>query len=486
MLKMIKTYEYMKPRYPTYIFNEPETLEECMPIARHLVATKGHWSTLGETFSKGDTMLIVAPKYQDKMLLESIVTALLEAGVKEVRSVTPEDMGIPSRGTGAADAHEGWREAARVKGGEWVGDRVDYIKFKEYLVNHPEIDGAYYGTGGRGHIRRWLGEHQERFKTFWQLRNKEEFIWRFNNFPYTIWTMVEEGMAKLMGMASDVRITDPQGTDLRFSIPEAVSPLWEKNILRPNHLMSYPPMAFRVWPGLTDLDEYLKYSKPVWETTEGTVAACSGHGGFYPEVKLHFERGVVKEIEGEGKSADAWRKNQEKWGDVQYPGFPEPSYLYHVDIAIATNPKALRSRHIWEQNVFGTDRMRGGVIHMGYGLEHPDPRFGDFVHDENVPGKHGSHMHLYFPTYELKLRGTGKWVKIIDKGWITAFNDPNILRLASTIGDPNSILSYDWVPPVPGINMPGDYEDYARDPASWAEREFNLKFEVGSKLGTGK
>ena len=118
---------------------------------------------------------------------------------------------------------------------------------------------------------------------------------------------------------------------------------------------------------------------------------------------------------------------------------------------------------------------------MGYGLEHPDPRFGEFVHDEKVPGKHGSHMHIYFPTYELKLRSTGRWVKIIDKGWITLFNDPEIMRLASTIGDPHSIFSYDYVPPLPGINMPGDYDDYARDPASWAERELNLEFELGKK-----
>ena len=114
---MYGPFEYMPPRFPTYIFNEPKTLEECMPIARHIVSTTGHWSTLGATFSKGDTLLIVAPKYQDKMVLEAIVTALNEAGAGEVRRVTHEDIGIPE-GTGRADAHEGWREAAGVKGGQ--------------------------------------------------------------------------------------------------------------------------------------------------------------------------------------------------------------------------------------------------------------------------------------------------------------------------------------------------------------------------------
>ncbi len=475
----------MLPRYPRYIFSQPESLKECMPIARHLCATAGHWSTLGGTFKQGDRLLIVRPKNQDMMVLEAITNALKEGGAKEVRAITPEDMGIASEehvvgGLGAAGSSEGWREIEDVQPGAWVGDSVRFKRFKEYLENHPEIDGAYFGTGGRGHIRRWRGDKKDKFKTFWQLRNKEEFIWRFNNFPYTIWTMVEEKMARLMGMASDARVTDPQGTDIRFSIPEAVSPLWEKNILRPNHLMAYPPMAFRVWPGLEDLDEYLKYSVPVLKSTEGTIVACSGHAGFYPEVKLRLKEGIVREIEGEGGAANAWRKNQEKWGDVQYPGFPEPSYLYWVDLAIATNPKAFRSQNIWKGGL-ETDRMRGGVVHMGFGLEHPDPRFGKFVHDEKVPGKHGSHMHMYFPTYALRMRKTGEWVKIIDKGWITAYNDPDVRRVASTISDPESVLSYDYVPPLPGINMPGDYASYASDPVPYIKRELNLEFEVGKR-----
>jgi hypothetical protein len=51
--KMVEIYEYMAPRYPTYIFNEPETIEECMPIARHIVATKDTGALWGKPFQKG-------------------------------------------------------------------------------------------------------------------------------------------------------------------------------------------------------------------------------------------------------------------------------------------------------------------------------------------------------------------------------------------------------------------------------------------------
>lgn len=31
----------------------------------------------------------------------------------------------------------------------------------------------------------------------------------------------------------------------------------------------------------------------------------------------------------------------------------------------------------------------------------------------------------------------------------------------------DSQLHHDWVPEIPGVTVPGDYADYARDPARW-------------------
>jgi hypothetical protein len=36
--------------------------------------------------------------------------------------------------------------------------------------------------------------------------------------------------------------------------------------------------------------------------------------------------------------------------------------------------------------------------------------------------------------------------------------------LASLYGDISGVLSEDWIAHVPGINAPGKYEDYAKDP----------------------
>ena len=61
----------------------------------------------------------------------------------------------------------------------------------------------------------------------------------------------------------------------------------------------------------------------------------------------------------------------------------------------------------------------------------------------------------------------GQQVKLLDKGRLTTLDDPEIRRIAQKYGDPDELLREDWIPAIPGINSPGDYErDYARDPVA--------------------
>jgi len=81
------------------------------------------------------------------------------------------------------------------------------------------------------------------------------------------------------------------------------------------------------------------------------------------------------------------------------------------------------------------------------------------------------HVHNYFATYEIKVRGTDYWYKIVDKGWLTPMSDPAIRALATKYGNPDDLLSYDWIPPLPGINCEGNYfRDYAPDPVGYLKK----------------
>ncbi|MCH6569470.1 MAG: hypothetical protein IH794_05150 [Acidobacteria bacterium] len=62
-------------------------------------------------------------------------------------------------------------------------------------------------------------------------------------------------------------------------------------------------------------------------------------------------------------------------------------------------------------------------------------------------------------------------MKVIDKGRFTAFDDPEVRRVAEKFGDPDKLLRQLWVPAVPGINYPGDYQrDFGNDPLPWLRK----------------
>src|SRR4029078_6870966 len=66
-----------------------------------------------------------------------------------------------------------------------------------------------------------------------------------------------------------------------------------------------------------------------------------------------------------------------------------------------------------------------------------------------------------------------------EKGHMTSLDNPEVRALASRYGDPNYLLTEDWVAEVPGINAPGHYlKDYAPNPGDYA-------FKVMEKANNG-
>ena len=69
----------------------------------------------------------------------------------------------------------------------------------------------------------------------------------------------------------------------------------------------------------------------------------------------------------------------------------------------------------------------------------------------------------------MRLRNANKWINLLEKGHMTSLDNPEVRALASRYGDPNYLLTEDWIPDVPGINAPGDYlKDYAPNPGGHA------------------
>jgi hypothetical protein len=85
-----------------------------------------------------------------------------------------------------------------------------------------------------------------------------------------------------------------------------------------------------------------------------------------------------------------------------------------------------------------------------------------------LPLNHTMHMHVYFPTIRWRLADTGEWITIAENGNVRAFDDPEVRALAARYQDPALMFRYEWIPAMPGVNVPGDHErDYAADPWKW-------------------
>lgn len=172
--------------------------------------------------------------------------------------------------------------------------------------------------------------------------------------------------------------------------------------------------------------------------------------------------------------------------DAKFPKAPEPGYWFFRQDGFATNPKYVRSyRALIEGETYlpnASERNRAGVQHLafsydtygGFGADAPEDLA--YAKQRGIPlgeGQHTAHMHNYLLTVKWKLRDTGEWVSIAEKGYVKMFDDPEVRALAARYGDPNLIFRYEWIPSIPGINVPGDYKkDFAPDTWAWLMAEW--------------
>jgi hypothetical protein len=80
---------------------------------------------------------------------------------------------------------------------------------------------------------------------------------------------------------------------------------------------------------------------------------------------------------------------------------------------------------------------------------------------------HSMHQHNLFPTMQVRIRELDQWVTLIEHGGLSALQDVQVRALASRYGNPDTILRRDYVTAMPGINMPGSYDQYARNPGAY-------------------
>jgi hypothetical protein len=103
-----------------------------------------------------------------------------------------------------------------------------------------------------------------------------------------------------------------------------------------------------------------------------------------------------------------------------------------------------------------------------------------YAGENQLPFRHGFHIHQHYPTYEVTLRSRGQEghkIQLNDRGHLTALDDAEVKALATRYGSAEDVLGVEWIPDTPGITAPGDYQkDYGQDPlAYWRQRIGRLR-----------
>lgn len=468
-------YVYPSPRAPVY--KEPSSVEDCLPQARRLVKKQHGRAALGP-IEEGDRILIVTLPDQNEYVREAVTIACMEAGAKEVKFLTPGELTGQTERTFSVE--DGWEEAKMLDEGVASGspETADLASgfnvagpLYQYLEENPGYTKLFWDLGARSQKVQVLGKHGAKFKANWLFNNWEEFLSEAWVYPDELSIEIERRIISMLGEASQVRISDPEGTFLEFSLTPEEAKRWQMGAWLKGHLFMDPLQATvkegEAAPHSTDV-------APVFRDLNGVLAGTANHRGFFPRIELYFERGRLVEVKGGGRYGEYIRDMMERYRDVHWPGYPDKGYFWFCDCALCTAVKAFRRTSDMFNSYWGfpniAERNRAGIFHMGIGSRRHYEAHLEYAREHHLPLGH-IHVHNYFVTYEIKLRGSENWYKIVDKGWITVMSDPEIRAIAAKYGDPDRLLSYDWVPPLPGINCEGDYlKDYAPDPVAYLRK----------------
>lgn len=515
--------KYPPPRFPSYV-KPPKSIEDIMPFARAIARqTTGLQGRGLGSLKTGETVALITVATAEDMAIEALKRAVEERGVK-VR-VVPENELV---GVSRADASElikarqrytseqGYMEARRWIDSrfpdpeipkKWLKERrpdlyealypphVQLLErlteiqkrlerenvakgIREYLEKNPGITGVFWGKGGSSSLRRLLRPYEDKFLGLMIFDNRWTVMSKISSYPGDVWRLVEERTIEPLGWIDRLHIIDPEGTNLICDLTGDMAERWARGVYHQGHLFMFPSQATGRFPySVVEYPAFQKNWNPPSPTAKpnGVIAGTANHAGHFLRIEIHIKDGYISDVKGGGLYGDVWREflHYPKINELTYPYHDRPGYWLLHETGLGTNPKFYKRP---DENRIGensTERNRSGVLHFGHGIrvEHgPDsPEWAkewvEFTTKNNLPNDHWWHIHTYFSTYRVRVRGTkNTWVTLINKGRMTSLDSPEVRALTSRYGDPKELLAEDWVPHIPGINAPGRYEDYAKNP----------------------
>ncbi len=485
--------KYPPPRFPSYV-KPPKSLDDVLPFARAAVRQTGGRTPLG-LVEKGQTVAIFTEPAAEEMILQGIKRAYEERGVKVQMVAEHQLLGVKKEEALKAIKANRWytSEHGYMEVRSWILQRFGDAEIpKSWLKERrPDLYKAVFQKEEES-SQELIEPHGSRFYGNFIFVNRYELMNKAATFPGDIWRLAEERVIEPLSWIDRVEVSDPEGTRFSFELNEKQAQAWADGVYQQGHLFMFPHQATGRFPySSVDYPAFTKKYNPRYLVkVNGVFAGTNNHTGSFSKMEVHVKDGYVKEVKGGGTYGELWREflKYPKINEATYPYHDQPGYWWIYEAGMGTNPKFFKRPDENMEGSNSSERNNAGVIHWGFGLrlDHgPDKaveskEWMDFAKQNALPNDHWWHIHNFLPTYRVKVRGTkNSWLTLIDRGEVTALKSPEIRALASRYGNPDEVLSDDWAPHLPGVNAPGKFEDYAKDPWKTLTAVIN-KIQAGS------
>src|SRR5437588_575877 len=262
---------YPEPRYPSYL-KPPASVDEVLPHVRPLARNKIGFQGGGLGVAQaGDTVAFILPMTAEDMIVAAVKKAMEERGVHvnvvyeyEVVGVSRDDALAYEKARRTYTSEQGYMEAANwveanfpapdaVKA--WVRDRRPELaeklfpqsrelspRLKEvqkkfllpsvgkgiqnYLQQHPDVRGVFWGKGGGTFLRRNLHPMENRFLGLFVIDNRWDVMSQIGSYPGDVWQLAEDQTMEPLVHVDRLTVKDPEGTDVHADISELQAKNW--------------------------------------------------------------------------------------------------------------------------------------------------------------------------------------------------------------------------------------------------------------------
>lgn len=519
------------PAFPSYL-KAPGSVEELMPQARAAARQTGGRTPLGLALP-GKNMVIFVGEVRDAwpnmLVQEAIRRALEERGVKTQIVTMWDVMGISESDFKAVKAalreytiSDGQRELDSFftttgqmvdfeKGRLWVKNRdpelfnatwpdlkitdaklaaiaKNYIKESSkavvaWLDKNPQIDWVMWRPANRPNTRKAMEHHGEKFLGNYTYLDLYDLMSQVPAFPSDVWRMLETKTIEPFAFTERVEVTDPEGTAFGYDVSEDDAKKWAAGAYLQGHLYMFPAQATGRFPfSIIDYPAMQKTFLPgILPEVSGIVASTTSHAATHPRMEIVVRNGKIASVTGGGLYGEGLRLMQDYPGtkELTWPHHKKQGYWWLYEAGMGTNPKYFKHPIEVLEGINLSERNVAGVVHWAFGSESamgPEvvgewaKETKAFSEKHTVPMGHSMHHHNMFPTIQVKLRDLDQWTTLVEHGGLTVFDDVGVRALASRYGNPSEILRRDYITAMPGVNMPGSYDAYAKNPgAHWVE-----------------